>query len=77
LAWPFYHIVKASSTLIFGTKNWLGLNFGVLLAWAALSYALLPITVWLEVRRQKENYAKNRKAIREQLQKEEAENGLA
>jgi hypothetical protein len=70
-------MVKASSTLIFGTKNWLGLNFGVLLAWTALSYALLPVTVWLEVRRHKENYAKNRRAIRERLEKEDEENRWA
>jgi hypothetical protein len=71
LAWPFFHIVKASSTLIFGTKNWLGLNFGVLLAWAALSYALLPFTVWLEVRKHKENWGKNRRLQRERLFKSE------
>jgi Protein of unknown function (DUF3533) len=72
LAWPFYHIVKGSSTLIFGTKNWLGLNFGVLIAWVALSYALLPFTIWIEVHKNKDNFAKNRRGTRERL-KEAAE----
>jgi hypothetical protein len=67
LAWPFYHIVKGSDTLIFGTKNWLGLNFGVLFAWAAISYALLPVSIWLELRRKKELFHKNRETARQQV----------
>jgi len=66
--------VKGASTLIFGTKNWLGLNFGVLLVWATVSYGLLPLTVWMEVRRHNENWKKNRKMIRDRLQKEEDAN---
>ena len=77
LAWPFYHIVKGSSTLIFGTKNWLGLNFGVLIAWAALSYTLLPLTVWMEVRNHRENYTKNRRTTRERLQNAAEKNASA
>ena len=77
LAWPFYHIVKGASTLIFGTKNWLGLNFGVLIAWVAISYALFPLSIWLEVRRTKENFKKNRRMQRERLDKEEALNSDA
>jgi len=71
LAWPFYNIVKASSSLIFGTKDWLGLNFGVLLVWATVSYALLPLTVWLDVRKHEQNWGKNRREQRERLFKPE------
>ena len=74
LAWPFYHIVKGSSTLIFGTKNWLGLNFGILIVWATISYALLPITVWMEVRKHKENFAKNRREQWQRLRETEKMN---
>jgi hypothetical protein len=51
----------------------LGLNFGVLIAWTALSLALLPFTVWVEVLKHKENFKKNRRDTREQLQKNEDE----
>jgi len=67
LAWPFYHIVKGSCSLIFGTKDWLGLNFGVLLAWAGLSYALLPITLRMELRRNKKMVEKNAEDARNRV----------
>ncbi|GAO47235.1 hypothetical protein G7K_1445-t1 [Saitoella complicata NRRL Y-17804] len=51
IAWPFFHIVKASNHLIFGTKDELGLNFGVLIAWAVLNYAILPVSIGVELRR--------------------------
>lgn len=73
MAWPFYHIVKGGSAMIFGTKNWLGLNFGVLLVWVALSYSLLPLSVWMEVRRNREKFTTNRRAIREKLTRREKE----
>lgn len=46
-AWPLRHIVQGSKTLVFGTKNQLGLNFGVLLAWVAVSTALFPVACWV------------------------------
>ena len=42
-AWPLHQIVYASRTLLFGTHSKLGLNFGILLAWAALNTALFPV----------------------------------
>ena len=42
-AWPLYQVVNASRTLLFGTKNTLGLNFGVLFAWCAVNTALFPL----------------------------------
>ena len=67
LAWPFYHIVKGSCSLIFGTKDWLALNFGVLLAWAGFSYALLPFSIWLELRRNKGLVKKNTEQAKRRL----------
>jgi hypothetical protein len=69
-----YHIVKGSSTLIFGTKNWLRLNYGVLLAWAILSYALLPITLWLETRQTKGNLETNQNEARKRAGQDEEKN---
>lgn len=42
-AWPLYHVVNASRTLLFGTHDTLGLNFGVLFVWCAINSALFPI----------------------------------
>lgn len=42
-AWPLHQIVNASRTLLFGTKNTLGLNFGILFAWCALNTILFPV----------------------------------
>ncbi|EKD18576.1 uncharacterized protein L3040_007404 [Drepanopeziza brunnea f. sp. 'multigermtubi'] len=51
LAWPLRHDLIGAKALIFGTKNVLGLNFGVLLAWVGVSIALQPLTLWLQRRR--------------------------
>jgi len=40
LAWPLSHDIIGARTLLFGTKNVLGQNFGVLLAWVVVSIAL-------------------------------------
>ncbi|KIK68776.1 hypothetical protein GYMLUDRAFT_154334 [Collybiopsis luxurians FD-317 M1] len=45
-AFPFYNISCAVRTVLFGTKNKLGLNFGVLLAWTAISCITLPFFQW-------------------------------
>ncbi|KAF8153412.1 hypothetical protein B0H34DRAFT_800617 [Crassisporium funariophilum] len=51
-AGPFYNISKAIRTIAFGTKNRLGLNFGVLLVWVLISCITLPILQWF-VRRKR------------------------
>jgi hypothetical protein len=38
------------------------------MAWAALSYGLLLLTVWMEVRYHREDFAKNRNTTRKRLQ---------
>ncbi|KIY73198.1 hypothetical protein CYLTODRAFT_417169 [Cylindrobasidium torrendii FP15055 ss-10] len=45
-AWPLYNIGRAVRTIIFGTKNQLGLNFGVLIAWMTVSIITLPLFQW-------------------------------
>lgn len=44
--WPLRQIVFASRTLLFGTRNDLGLNFGILAAWVAISTLIWPATCW-------------------------------
>ncbi|EXJ76316.1 uncharacterized protein A1O5_00824 [Cladophialophora psammophila CBS 110553] len=41
-AWPLYHIVNASRTLIIDTHSRIGLNFGALFAWCAVDTTLFP-----------------------------------
>lgn len=36
-AWPLHNIVEASRTILFDTHSRIGLNFGVLFAWAAIN----------------------------------------
>ncbi|KAJ6607870.1 hypothetical protein B0H10DRAFT_2070093 [Mycena sp. CBHHK59/15] len=46
-AFPFYNISRAVRTIIFGTKNDVGLNFGILIAWVAISAITLPLFQWI------------------------------
>ncbi|KAH8806747.1 hypothetical protein DL96DRAFT_1536531 [Flagelloscypha sp. PMI_526] len=42
-AMPFYNVSRAVRTIVFGTKNELGLNFGILIAWAVLSICTMSL----------------------------------
>ncbi|KAF8878034.1 hypothetical protein CPB84DRAFT_1794502 [Gymnopilus junonius] len=48
---PFYNISNSIRSITFGTKNTLGLNFGVLFIWVFISCLTLPAIQWF-VRRQ-------------------------
>ncbi|KAH8830295.1 hypothetical protein DL96DRAFT_1668205 [Flagelloscypha sp. PMI_526] len=48
---PFYNVSKAVRTIVFGTHNELGLNFGVLIAWTVLSCITFPLFQWIARRR--------------------------
>ncbi|KAL0572822.1 hypothetical protein V5O48_009150 [Marasmius crinis-equi] len=50
-ATPFYNVSKAIRTILFSTKNHVGLNFGVLFAWVAISCITLPLFQWFMRRR--------------------------
>lgn len=44
---PFYNVSVAMRTVIFGTKNMVGLSFGVLIAWVAINCITLSvIQIW-------------------------------
>ncbi|KAK0431546.1 hypothetical protein EV421DRAFT_2090044 [Armillaria borealis] len=45
-AMPFYNVSGAVRTILFGTKNELGLHFGILIAWTAISMITLPAFQW-------------------------------
>ncbi|KAH7925949.1 hypothetical protein BV22DRAFT_399074 [Leucogyrophana mollusca] len=51
-AMPFYNVSKTARTIIFNTKNQVGLNFGVQIAWIVLSCITLPFFQWLSRRRE-------------------------
>ncbi|GME33703.1 putative mnng and nitrosoguanidine resistance protein [Neofusicoccum parvum] len=38
-AWPLHHVVQGSRTILFDLHSQIGLNFGVLIAWAAVNTA--------------------------------------
>ncbi|KAF2226890.1 hypothetical protein BDZ85DRAFT_256934 [Elsinoe ampelina] len=42
-AWPLHNVVEATRTILFDLHNRLGLNFGVLLAWAAVNTLVFPV----------------------------------
>ncbi|KAG6807451.1 hypothetical protein H0H92_007402 [Tricholoma furcatifolium] len=57
-AMPFYNVSRAVRCIVFGTKNTelmdsstVGLNFGILIAWAAISCITLPLIQWFVRRR--------------------------
>ncbi|KAF9463855.1 hypothetical protein BDZ94DRAFT_1217283 [Collybia nuda] len=50
-ATPFYNISRAVRCIVFGTKNDVGKNFGILIVWVAISCITLPLFQWI-VRRQ-------------------------
>lgn len=67
LAWPLRHILIGGKAIIFGTKNVLGLNFGVLLAWVGVSLALQPVTLWLQHRRLRKQAEAHRREVLERV----------
>lgn len=49
-AWPLHNIVEASRTILFGlSDHHIGLNFGVLAAWAAVNTALFPFCCYCKL----------------------------
>ncbi|KAG9530048.1 hypothetical protein KCU93_g3041, partial [Aureobasidium melanogenum] len=45
-AWPLHNVVEASRQILFGLHSRIGLDFGVLFAWAAVNTAIFPFTCW-------------------------------
>lgn len=65
LAWPLRHNLIGAKAIIFGTKNLLGLNFGVVIAWVAVSLLLLPFTVRLQIHHKQAVWDKQEKELME------------
>ncbi|MCJ1229212.1 hypothetical protein MMC12_005877 [Toensbergia leucococca] len=45
-AWPLHNIVEASRSTLFDLHSRIGLNFGVLFAWAAINISFFPFCCW-------------------------------
>ncbi|EDO02219.1 hypothetical protein SS1G_04695 [Sclerotinia sclerotiorum 1980 UF-70] len=54
IVWPLRHDIMGARAIIYGTKNTLRLNFGVLIGWVLVSLLLMPGTVWLQMRKKRE-----------------------
>lgn len=52
MATPFFRVSNAVRTIIFNTKNEIGMDIGILLAWALLS--VITVTLLTTVFRRKE-----------------------
>lgn len=65
VAWPLRHVLIGAKALLFGTKNELGLNFGVLLAWVGVSLVLQWFTVDIQLRKKKELVRSHRREVLE------------
>ncbi|TEB38305.1 hypothetical protein FA13DRAFT_1786108 [Coprinellus micaceus] len=48
---PFYNLSKALRTIVFGTRNRVGMSVGILLAWVAISVVTLALLQWFVRRR--------------------------
>ncbi|KAF9036964.1 hypothetical protein BDZ89DRAFT_1061652 [Hymenopellis radicata] len=46
-AMPFYNVSCVVRTVLFGTKNQVGLHFGILIAWVVVSMITLPLFTWI------------------------------
>ncbi|KAG1890397.1 hypothetical protein F4604DRAFT_1568022 [Suillus subluteus] len=64
-AMPFYNVSSTVRTIIFDTKNEIGLNFGVQFSWILVSCITLPIFQWLVRRRQIKALEASQRAARE------------
>jgi hypothetical protein len=67
LAWPLRHVLIGAKAILFGTKDLLGLNFGVLIAWVAVSLALQPFTIWMQMRRRRAAVEANTRQVLERV----------
>ncbi|KAG1815950.1 uncharacterized protein BJ212DRAFT_203601 [Suillus subaureus] len=64
-AMPFYNVSSTVRTIIFDTKNEIGLNFGIQFSWILISCITLPIFQWLVRRRQIKALEASQRAARE------------
>ena len=55
-AWPLHYVVEGSRQILFNLHSRIGLDFGVLFAWAAVNSALFPFTCWFMMFKRKHNW---------------------
>jgi len=55
-AMPFYNVSRTVRAVIFGTRNQIGLNFGVLFAWIVISMVTIPVVQTILRRRLKRQH---------------------
>ncbi|KAK9245678.1 hypothetical protein V1506DRAFT_233307 [Lipomyces tetrasporus] len=60
-AFPIKNICDAVKTVLFDTKNTMGLNIGVLVAWIAVNTLLLPFCIWFSAYRMQQKKLKEAK----------------
>ncbi|KAG1734751.1 uncharacterized protein EDB91DRAFT_586266 [Suillus paluster] len=64
-AMPFYNVSSTVRTVIFNTKNEIGLNFGIQFAWILISCITLPIFQWIVRRQEVKAWEASQRAARE------------
>ncbi|KAG2150475.1 hypothetical protein DEU56DRAFT_780199 [Suillus clintonianus] len=64
-AMPFYNVSSTVRTIIFDTKNQIGLNFGVQFSWILISCITLPIFQWIVRRQEVKAWEASQRAARE------------
>jgi hypothetical protein len=47
-AWPLHSVVEGSRQILFGLHSRIGLDFGILIAWAAVNTLLFPGACWFQ-----------------------------
>jgi hypothetical protein len=67
IVWPLRHDMMGARAIIYGTKNTLRQNFGVLLGWVIISLLFLPGTVWLQLRKKKVLMEKKKAEVLERV----------
>ncbi|KAM3087854.1 hypothetical protein ACMFMG_001920 [Clarireedia jacksonii] len=67
IVWPLRHDMMGARAIIYGTKNTLRENFGVLLGWVIISLLLLPGTVWLQLRKKRAVLEKKKGEVLERV----------
>jgi hypothetical protein len=60
---PFYNCSRAVRTIIFNTKNDIGLNCGILIAWLAVSMITIPLVTWLYRRNAVNEYRRENRGV--------------
>jgi hypothetical protein len=68
---PFYNVSRATRTILFGTRNQVGFNFGVLFAWIGVSLLTIPLFQWYVRQKAVKEYNRKQEEILEKKLKTE------